>query len=245
MAVCVRQWDWSETSQTVSLLGRDSGVVRAVAKGAKRKDARFSGGLETLACGEMVVILKNGPALATLTDWDLRETFPALRSSLSAFHAGMFLADLVQHGLTDQDPHPAVFDALLAALRALGADPVANHLAALRFQWAILSDTGYRPELEADVHTGEVLRAATSYGFSPHRGGLTKDPGEEPAERPPVWRTRRQTVDLLRNLDSGAPVEASTVLRASRLLGAYHREILGRDIPAMAAFLGPAEAGQG
>ena len=35
-AFCLRRWDFSETSQTASLLTRDHGVLRGLAKGAKR-----------------------------------------------------------------------------------------------------------------------------------------------------------------------------------------------------------------
>ena len=35
-AICIRRWDYSETSQTVSLLLRNHGVIRGLVKGAKR-----------------------------------------------------------------------------------------------------------------------------------------------------------------------------------------------------------------
>src|SRR4051812_20305466 len=63
-AVCIRQWDWSETSQTVSLFGRETGVVRAIAKGSKREHSRFSGGLEVMTRGEMIVHIKAGDSLS-------------------------------------------------------------------------------------------------------------------------------------------------------------------------------------
>ncbi|MCC6659258.1 MAG: DNA repair protein RecO [Phycisphaerales bacterium] len=249
-AVCIRQWEWSETSQTVSLFGREVGLFRGLAKGARRKGARFSGGLETLTSGEAVAIIKPGPVLATLTAWDLRETFPALRASLTAFHAGLFLADLVQHALTEHDPHPAVYDAMTAALRGLGPDEAGNLAGALRFQWLLLSETGYRPDLASDVLTGGPLAGAALYGFAPLRGGVTADPrapghtaANKAATEPrgtQVWRVRAQTIDLLRAIDSGAAAiaaDADALRRANRLLAAYLREVLGRDLPAAGPFL--------
>ena len=242
-AVCVRQWDWSETSQTVSLFGRASGLVRGLAKGARRPKARFSGGLETLTAGEVVAIVRPGPVLATLTAWDLRETFPALRRALAAFHAGLFLADLVQHAFTEHDPHPAVYDGLLAALRAMSADEGANHAAVLRFQWLLLSEMGYRPDLAVDVLTGGALIPAPSYGFVPHRGGLTADAGADRRSgadgrrSTPIWRVRSSTVEVLRGLNDAACIDPEGVRRANRLLAAYLREVLGRDFPAAGPFL--------
>ena len=57
-AVCLRCWDYSETSQTVSLLTREHGILRGLAKGAKRPKASFSGGFDPLTCGQLVAIIK-------------------------------------------------------------------------------------------------------------------------------------------------------------------------------------------
>lgn len=245
LAICIRQWDWSETSQTVSLLGRDTGIVRAMAKGSKRADPRFSGGLETLTLGEMMAIMRPAASLATLTAWDLRETFPALRRSLSAFYAGMCMADLVQHTVSEHDPHPVLFDGLVGGLRSLGDGERDDRMAVLRFQWIVLCEIGYRPEVARDVRTGRGLEGAETYGFAPHEGGLTvaPAPGTLP-DRPPVWLVRAGTVAVLRELagagDAAAIGRTSAgpwLDRANRLLGAYLREVLGRDVVSLSLFL--------
>lgn len=237
-AVCIRHWDWSETSQTVSLFARETGVLRAVAKGSKRENARFSGGLEVLTRGLAIAIVKPGEGLATLTAWDLLETFPAVRRSLPAFYAGMYLADLVHHAVRDSDPHPLLYDAMLTALRDL-ADPDGPGRAVLRFEWWALIETGFKPEVARDVRTGGELPEAESYAFVPGLGGLVSDP----AAAPGAWMVRRGTVELLRALDSGAfsapgPAAPSgkTILRAARLLAAYWREVLGLEPPSMRAY---------
>lgn len=243
-ALCIRQWDWSETSQTVWMFARTLGMVRAVAKGSKRQKSRFSGGIEPLTRGEMVVIIKPGADLANMIAWDLQENFPPLRRSLSSFYAGMYLADLVQHSITERDPHPALFDALEASLRELGSTE-GDQMAVLQFQWATMVETGYRPDLERDILTGEELQAAATYVFSPVMGGFTPDPLTPPpgAGHPqgPLWRVRGSTLDLLRLLAHGEPLRteaadewASAIDRANRLLAVYLREVMGRDLPTRA-----------
>ncbi|MCW5777296.1 MAG: DNA repair protein RecO [Phycisphaeraceae bacterium] len=229
-AVCVRHWDWSETSQTVSLFTREHGLIRGIAKGARRENAAFSGGLELLTRGEIVAIVRPSGSLATLTAWDLQETYPVLRLSLATFNAGMYLADLVSHAITDEDPHPALFDALISSLRTIGDSPSE---AILRFQWATLVETGYKPALSREVagHAGAV------YGFSPRAGGLvstTHDEGDN-THSAPLWRVRSPTVELLRRLEAALPIgdDAASIDRANRLLAAYLREILGRELPTL------------
>ncbi|MBC7773016.1 MAG: DNA repair protein RecO, partial [Pyrinomonadaceae bacterium] len=142
--VCVRQWDWSETSQTVTVLCRTLGLARGLAKGAKRATHPFSGGIELLTRGRVGVIHRPSSELAIITEWDLQETFPPLRQSLAAHHVGLYFAELVQHAVHDHDPHERLYDELLLALRHLET-PRDRALALRRFQWAVLVETGYMP----------------------------------------------------------------------------------------------------
>ncbi|MEM9064179.1 MAG: DNA repair protein RecO [Planctomycetota bacterium] len=220
-ALCVRLWDWSETSQTVSLLTRDAGLIRCVAKGAKRDKSPFSGGLELCTRGEAELIIKTTGAMSTLTAWDLVEPYPGLRRSLSAFRMSAYGVDLARHLVPEGEAHPDLFDALAALLRGLGSassEEQPGHL--LRFQWDALSDAGYQPGLPPP---GEVQRG---YVLDPMVGRFVPDKG-----RHPDWRVRRSTVETLRFVASaGTPLETPAIegiLRASRLLAAYAAHLLG------------------
>jgi len=115
--ICIRHWDFSETSQTVSLFGRSLGVVRGLAKGARRERGAFDGGIDLLSRGEFGAIIRPGKELATLTEWDLLEVYPRLRTDLAANRAAFYMADLVGRMLAAEDPHPALFDRMVDALR--------------------------------------------------------------------------------------------------------------------------------
>ena len=250
-AIVVRTWEFSETSQTACLFCREHGVLRVLAKGARRDKAPFSGGLEALTRGEAMVIAKRADALSTLTEWDLRHVYWRPRQTLSAHRAGLYLADLVYHAVTDHDPHPELFDALDRALDDLGAG-LPGDPALLVFQWRLLVETGYAPRLDADAGSGRPLPDAPSYGFSPESGGVVPDPegprsGAEPAAplSGPIWRVRAATVLALRELEtSGAPPQDPsdepdpTLERASRLLDAYLAFVLRKDPPTRALVFG-------
>lgn len=237
-AICVRHWDWSETSQTVSLLTREHGLIRGIAKGAKREKAPFSGGLELLTRGEVVAIAKPTTELANITAWDLQESFPSLRRSLSAFHAGMYMADVAQHVVHDRDPHPRLYGALVDGLHALTARTGANRLAVAVFQWEALSETGWKPELERDVSTGGELQHKTSYTFSPALGGFSSAQSDG-------WRVRAETLELLRSIAKGRTFDAAEDVseRCGRLLDAYLATVLGRPLAAAEAYFGSSARG--
>jgi DNA repair protein RecO (recombination protein O) len=229
-AICIRRWDFSETSQTVSLFTRDHGVVRGIAKGAKRAKGQFSGGIDLLTRGEVIAIFKPGSDLATITAWNLTQSYGSVRTSLAANRAGLYMVDLVHHVVLDHDAHAALFDGLARALEALERAEAAD-IALLRFQWLLLSEAGYHPILDRDAETGQPLpEGANSLGFSVKAGGVVCDTGA--ADR---WRARRETIDLLRAVAARAPTPAApaVVERANRLLAAYIREVLGEEPASM------------
>lgn len=239
-AVSIRRWDFSETSQTASLFAREHGIIRGLAKGAKRQRGRFSGGIDPLTRGQLVAIIKPNRDLATITEWHLEEVYWPVRKSLPANRAGLYMADMIHHMMTAQDPHPLLFDQLARSLDEMAAAD-AIEPALLRFQWSLLKEAGYQPELDTDAETGRPLPAEPrTLAFSARAGGAVEDNGD-----PDRWRVRAETIGLLRQLASGSDGQgapAAVVARANRLLAAYCRELLGLEVPTLAwAFpdLGP------
>jgi DNA repair protein RecO (recombination protein O) len=232
-AICIRHWDFSETSQTVSLFTREHGVIRGLAKGAKREKGDFSGGIDVLTRGQIVAIVKPGRDLATLTQWSLQEMYRVIRTDLRANRAAIYMADLIHHMVREADAHPLLFDALCQALDNL-AQPDRVDTALLQLQWAVLAEAGYKPELHKDANTGQLLSTGATFAFSASAGGLVADNGE--ADR---WRVRAETVDMLRAIERNEhelpnePTTQKVISRANRLLASYIRDILGSEPPAM------------
>lgn len=246
-AICVRQWDWSETSQVVWVFARSMGMVRALAKGSKRPKAAYSGGLEVLTRGEIGVLARPGNELALLTEWNLLETYSHVRGSLNAYQAAMYAADLVAHLVHDHDPHPGLFDALESFLQGL-ADAASVSGSLLSLQWAALRETGHQPEIDRYARSGETLSAASSYRFSPSLGGVLADAPSRVAsdgasdDAGTTWRVRSTTLKALRELEHAgtvsAPADPETIDRANRLLASYLRYVLGVEPPTMRTLFG-------
>jgi len=256
-AICIRHIDWSETSQVVALLTREQGKVRGIAKGSKRTSPgsvqRFSGGIELLTRGQVVATTKATTDLASISEWDLQQPYRHLRTDLEANQIGMYAVDLVAALMADHDPHPDSFDAMVQLLESLTVpDDQQRQFALLQFQWALLFDCGFKPELDADASTGEVFAsggdADQPLWFDAHAGGVTyvvrdsdfthaRGRGADPGP----WRVRLETVTLLRSLSNGHvidKVDADSIVRANRLLCVYIRALLDRQLPTMAAVLG-------
>lgn len=222
-AICIRHWDWSETSQTVSLFSCEHGIVRGIAKGSKREKAPFSGGLELLTRGEVVAIVRSNGSLATITSWDLRDAYAGVRRSLRAFYVGSYLVDLLHHAVTDADPHPGLYRRMVEAFEMLADGP---EEALLQGQWAVLAETGYTPAMpRGPVEPGGAVC------FLPREGVFLT--GEAARARPDGWRVRPETLAWLKRFAGDARVgggDAESVSRANRLLGSYLRHVLGDEL---------------
>ena len=256
-AIVLRVRDWSNSSQIAVLLMQHRGKVPGLAKGSLRTSPssvqRYSGGFELLSLGEVVATVTSSGTLANVTEWDLQDDHHRLRGDLRRLRLAMYAADLADALLIEDDSHPGMFDALRHFLTTIGSarypsewatpDPEA---ALLRYQWAALSDAGYRPQLDADAVTGEPLPddptypTNPTYTFDPRNGGLTLHPqGLGSGD----WRVRRSTVVMLRRLhldtfDPANPDDAEVVTRTNRLLCAYVRAVLDRELPTMRFVLG-------
>src|SRR5262249_23723558 len=98
-SICLRKTEYRETSQILTLFGREYGIVRAIAKGAHRRTkagaSKFDGGVDLLDVGEAVLSHATERELNTLCEWNLREGHPGFRSNLRALYLGLYAAELV------------------------------------------------------------------------------------------------------------------------------------------------------
>src|SRR5437667_5472422 len=120
VALVVRGTDWSETSRIATLWSREFGKLRVLAKGGRRLKSNFEFALDLLNVCRIVLLRKSSGGLDLLTEAQVAERFPALRTDLPALYAAYYVAELLAEGAEEYDPHPALFDAALDALRDLG-----------------------------------------------------------------------------------------------------------------------------
>ena len=172
--ICLRKFEFSETSQILTLLGRGQGIVRVIAKGAHRTTkagaSKFDGGVDLMDLGQAVMSIDPARDMGTLTEWKLADGRRELRLSLRAIYLGLSACEIVSTLIEEHDPHPEVFDLLANCLNELGADRIEQSYIA--FVIDLLEAAGYLPELNLCVSCGKPVNDSQRISFTPRRGGV-------------------------------------------------------------------------
>jgi DNA repair protein RecO (recombination protein O) len=153
-AICIRAMDYSETSQIVTLFGRLSGKIRAIAKGSKRAKSAFDGPIEVLSFGEIMFVGAYEGKLATLTEFQQAPVPGEIRRHLFALHSALFVAELVDLLTDEYDPHPNLFDHFVGFLQDIEDKKLEPQrrdilIRLILFQLVLLYEAGLRPVLSA------------------------------------------------------------------------------------------------
>lgn len=242
-AVCLRATDYSETSQVVTLFARQSGKVRAIAKGAKRPKSAFDGPIEVLSLGEVVFSGTHKDALATLTEFQQQPSRGGLRRSLFALHGALFAAELLDLLTDDLDPHPALFDHLAQFLQDMDNQQLIGErrdvmIRLILFQLVLLGEAGVHPVLKACANCKRPLTAEWREGyFSSAANGLICRDCE--MSFPDKVRLRIKAVNTLADLKQIAQADEKTLDEIERLMIRHFTHILGRS-PKLAKHVLPA-----
>lgn len=175
-ALVLRRIPLGEKDKIVTLLTREAGKLRAVAKGARGANSRLSGATEPLTVFEG--LLSSGNRLDVLSQAEVRETFGSLRTDYGLVLRATYLCEVVDHLVLDRDPQPEVFDVLVAGLYLLpGARQPDFVLHAIELQ--LLGLLGYEPRLGACMRCDQPFGKLRPVAFFPGYGGVLCSPCTE------------------------------------------------------------------
>jgi DNA repair protein RecO (recombination protein O) len=240
-AICLRSYDWSETSQVVCFLTRRLGSVRLVAKGSKRPKSKAGGPIDVLAEGDLVCTVKD-QGLGTLIEFRQDAYRPHLRKDAHRLYSALFCIELTGETLAQQDPHPEVFDLLHNALTRLDTPDSAPQAVLAYFQWRLLRRIGLLGDMDACVRCGCELPARLRAWFSSNEGGLICGACRSATpEKVSLDRDTRQALETLEAAEVGRKVclPDAHARKANRLL-CYHATCqIGKPLRSTRHVLGP------
>ena len=167
-ALVLKSSPFGEADLLVTLFSRETGKVRAVAKGARRATAKLVGHLEPLTVTRLA--LSRGRTLDVVNQAETLESFTALKASLTAITKGLQVAELVDGFGSEASPNLPLYDLALATLSAIGRAPD-EELPLLHFQLHLLAVSGLMPELQNCVECRREIEP-DRHRYSPDGGGV-------------------------------------------------------------------------
>jgi DNA repair protein RecO (recombination protein O) len=231
-AVVLRTHKLAEADRIVTLLTREHGRVRAVAKGVRRTTSRFGSRLEPFTHVDLMLAV--GRNLDTVTQAETLSSFSGtLGNDYERYTAGTVMLETAER-LATEEKQPSVqqFLLLVGGLRVMAAGERRPAQVLDSYLLRALSVAGYAPSFDACAHCG--LEGPHRW-FNPSMGGVLCATCRVPGSASPA----PETVTLLGALLAGdwPVVEAATprqLTEASGLVAAYLQWHLERGLRSLA-----------
>ena len=205
-AIVLRAFDYGETSQIVTLLTRQHGVLGVMAKGSRRPSSRFGSTLQPTSYIQAVYYYRTGRGLQTLSETTHLARFSRLRSDLERITMGLRAIEVARLALDEGDAHPLALEALARTLTFLDASEDNAGNALPWFQLRMAGLLGFSPDIQRD----DILALGD-------RGRLILESGAVLAEDPPAGVSIGQSLPASR-----------AALRAFAILARTDLETAGR-----------------
>lgn len=170
-AVNLSTYPLGETDKIVTMFSAERGLIRAVAKGARKPGAKIGGRSEPLNINRY--LLAKGRNLDIITQAESVGSFPSLRHDLTRLSFSLYFAELTQtFGLGLSDESAPFFEYLGLSLSRMAdsdRDPI---LSSLEFELHLLDQLGFKPELSFCIACGEPMTEYRLAIFHHDSGGL-------------------------------------------------------------------------
>ncbi|KAA0275579.1 MAG: DNA repair protein RecO [Chloroflexi bacterium] len=164
-AIVLRHSDWGEADRLLTLYTREHGMVRALAKGARKVTSRKAGHLEPFT--HVTIQLAKGRDLLIVTQVETINAFLPLRDDLvKTGYAAYAVELLLRFSYEGEGPNPSIFRLLLETLSRLEREED-TWLAARYYEMRLLDAVGFRPHLFECANCGrEILPEDQFFSFT-------------------------------------------------------------------------------
>jgi DNA repair protein RecO (recombination protein O) len=170
-AIIIKKTRLGEADVILTLYTPNLGKIQGFAKSLRKTKSKMAGHLELLTHSQ--ISLARGRNIDTITGSQTIDSFLPIKSDLELTSCALYTAELVnQFAAADAEDYP-IFQLLLATLKRLSQGD--NSELVLRyFELHLLSDVGYRPQLEQCVACHNPLKDSGN-AFCPAAGGIVCD----------------------------------------------------------------------
>ncbi|MCE5252211.1 DNA repair protein RecO [bacterium] len=171
-AIVSKTMRMSNSSKLVTFITEHYGLVKVMAKGARRPQSRFGASLEPVTLIQCIYYQKDTRDIQTLANTEIDNDYSRIKDDLKLLAIASCMIETTQTHTAEEDVSAGTFGLLVESLGDLEASAKKDadkHL--WRFMMRLLSATGYRPLLDACVRCGKRPRSSSVF-FSFSDGGV-------------------------------------------------------------------------
>jgi DNA repair protein RecO (recombination protein O) len=167
-AVVLRHSNWGEADRLLGLFTRETGKIRAVAKGARRLRSRKAGHLEPFT--RVSLQLARGRDILIITQAETVNAFSPLREDLSLVGYASYVIELLDRFTYEEGENNSLYRLLVDTLARLAERHPPDRV--LRYYEIRLLDLlGFRPQLITCARCNKEIQPEDQY-FSAEHGGV-------------------------------------------------------------------------
>ena len=231
-AVVLRHSDWGEADRLLTLYTREQGMVRALAKGARKVTSRKAGHLQPFT--HITVQLAKGRDLLIITQVEtVNAVLPLHDNLMKTGYAAYAIELLLRFSYEDEGANPSIFRLLVETLERLEKEDDA-WLPLRYYEMRFLDAVGFRPQLFECVDSGREIRAEDQF-FSSLAGGVVCPRCGEGL--PNLGKISLETLKYLRHFQRSSYKDASRARpgleiqkEAETLMQGYFTYLLEREL---------------
>ncbi len=145
-SLVLKSYNLAEADKIVVLLTHDHGVVRGVAKGAKRLKSKFGSGLEPFSVVQSTYFQKDAVELVSIERIDLIRSSFGVASNPDFLQKFSYLADLLIAISPPHDPSETLYRMATACLQTASDNEPALLSVGVYFEIWLLRIAGYLPD---------------------------------------------------------------------------------------------------
>jgi DNA repair protein RecO (recombination protein O) len=141
----LKTYNLADADKIVILLTRDAGLIKGVAKGAKRLKSKFGSSLEPFSIVQVTCFQKEQNELVAIQQIDLRQSFFNAASQISFLQKFSYLSDLLINFAPPHDPNLRLYRMSKICLETANEKRDSIDQIAFYFEFWILGLGGYLP----------------------------------------------------------------------------------------------------
>jgi DNA repair protein RecO (recombination protein O) len=235
--IVIRKTKLGEADRILTFFTPDYGKIQGFAKSVRKTNSKLSGHLELLTYSSLT--LTKGRGIDTVIGSQNIDSFLNIKNDLYRISYALYMAELIEHFATDEEANPELFDLYLGCMKELGRTPYPLYL--LRyFEVNLLTNTGFRPEMDQCVICQTEITRSNHGGFSPSAGGMLCSNCRDHSHYygyPLSWRTCQLIKDLQKysweELENEPP-DSSILNETEMLLKRYITFTLEKEVKSYA-----------